>query len=158
METRKSDHLWYWLKVFIFWNRSDLWNQPIKNGEILVSLFIDMPCYVLISRSINKLMYWIWHHDIIKKNTQLKKVVLNAFKNIYGKNIIHIEGSEPEGCKCTFPSNWVKAIFRSTYTISNVSLIKELFYWQLYEICMYSTWLYVHLACFCGARRCYLHY
>ena len=25
-----------------------------------------------------------------KKNTQLKKVVLNAYKNIYGKNIIHI--------------------------------------------------------------------
>ena len=58
-ETRKSDHLWDWPKVVPFWNRSDLWNQPIMNGEILVSL---------ISRSIIKLiMYWLWRHDIIIK-------------------------------------------------------------------------------------------
>ena len=42
VETRKTDHLWDWLKVVPFWNRFDLWNQPIMNGEIgpLVSLFI----------------------------------------------------------------------------------------------------------------------
>ena len=51
--------------------------------RILVSLLIDFPCCVLISRSIIKLMYWIWRHDIIKKTH--KKVVLNAYKNIYEK-------------------------------------------------------------------------
>ena len=29
----------------------------IMNGDILVSLFIDMPCYVLVSGLIIKLMY-----------------------------------------------------------------------------------------------------
>ena len=77
VEIRKSDHLWDWLKVVPFWNRSDLWNQPIMNGEILVSLFIDMSCYVLISRSIIKLMYWIWRHDIIKKHTIKKNIIHN---------------------------------------------------------------------------------
>ena len=82
VETRKSDHLWDWLKVVPFWNRSDLWNQPIMNGEILDSLFIDIPCYVLIRRS-----YWIWREDILKNNTQLKKVVLNAYRNIWKKTL-----------------------------------------------------------------------
>ena len=48
VETRKSDHPWDWLKVVPFWRRSDLWNQTILNGKILVSLFIVMPWYVLI--------------------------------------------------------------------------------------------------------------
>ena len=39
--------------------------------------------------AIIKIMYWIWHHDIIKKTHTIKKPVLNAYKNIYGKNIIH---------------------------------------------------------------------
>ena len=41
---------------------------------ILVSLFIDRPCYVFISRLIIKLMYLLCSHDVITNNTQLKKV------------------------------------------------------------------------------------
>ena len=84
VEIQKSAHPWDWLKVVPFQSR---WNQP-------VSLFIDMPCcYVLISRSIIKLMYWIWPDDIIKKtiNNFKKTVLLNAYKNVgYMRKILYI--------------------------------------------------------------------
>ena len=45
---------------------------------------------VLISRSIIKLMYLIWRHDIIKiQHTTKKQVVLKAYK-IYMEKILYI--------------------------------------------------------------------